>query len=84
MTPEELKSLSVDELIDARGTSCPGPLLAAKRGMPKVPVNGIMEVMSSDAGTKRDIPLWCKKIGHEYLGDLEESGYFRVFVRRAK
>jgi TusA-related sulfurtransferase len=52
--------------------------------MPKVPVNGIMEVMSSDAGTKRDIPLWCKKIGHEYLGDLEESGFFRVFVRRAK
>jgi len=47
-------------------------------------VGGIMEVMSSDVGTTEDIPLWAKKVGHEFLGTVEEAGYWRVFVRRGK
>jgi tRNA 2-thiouridine synthesizing protein A len=49
-----------------------------------VPVGGIMEVMSSDAGTNEDIPLWSKKVGHEYLGSVEQAGYWRLFVKRGK
>lgn len=81
---EELKNLQPEKVVDARGTSCPGPLLAAKRAITEVSANGVLEVLSSDEGTKRDIPLWAKKTGHEYLGTLEEPGYFRVFVRRMK
>jgi TusA-related sulfurtransferase len=84
MTTEELKNLKVDEIIDARGTACPGPLLEAKRGIAKVPRGGIMEVLSSDEGTNNDIPLWCKKTGHEYLGTINEAGYWRLFVKRTK
>lgn len=84
MTEEELKNLKVDKVVDARGTSCPGPLLEAKRSITGVPIEGIMEVLSSDPGTNRDIPLWAKKIGHEYLGTIEEAGYWRLFVKRMK
>jgi tRNA 2-thiouridine synthesizing protein A len=84
MTHEELKSLKVDQTVDARGTACPGPLLEAKRGIAKVPKGGTMEVLSSDEGTNDDIPLWCKKIGHEYLGTITDAGYWRIFVRRVK
>jgi len=80
----DLTALKVDKTVDARGTACPGPLLEAKRGIAAVPVGGIMEVMSSDAGTTEDIPLWAKKVGHEFLGTVEEAGYWRVFVRRGK
>lgn len=84
MNAEELKNLEVSKQVDARGTACPGPLLEAKRGMASVPMGGIMEVLSSDEGTNQDIPLWSKKVGHEYLGNIEESGYWRIFVRRGK
>jgi TusA-related sulfurtransferase len=70
--------------VDARGTACPGPLLEAKRAVADVPVGEVMEVLSSDEGTMVDITRWCKKMGHEYLGDSEEDGYWRVFLRRAK
>ena len=40
MTDQELKDVNPDVSIDARGTACPGPLLAAKKGMPKVPKGG--------------------------------------------
>jgi TusA-related sulfurtransferase len=84
MNPEELKALQVSKVVDARGTACPGPLLEAKRGMAAIPKNEIMEVLSSDEGTNDDIPLWCKKVGHEYLGNIEEAGHWRLFVRRMK
>jgi TusA-related sulfurtransferase len=84
MTPEELKNLKAEQVIDARGTACPGPLLEAKRGIAKVSKGGIMEVLSSDEGTNDDIPLWCRKIGHEHLGTVEDAGYWRLFVKRVK
>jgi len=84
MNSDELKSLNVSKVVDARGTACPGPLLEAKRGMAAVPKNEIMELLSSDEGTNDDIPLWCKKVGHEYLGFIEEAGHWRLFVRRMK
>jgi TusA-related sulfurtransferase len=85
MNQEELKSLQVDKVVDARGTACPGPLLEAKRAMADIPKNGgILEVLSSDEGTNEDIPLWAKKVQHEYIGTIEEAGYWRIFVRRGK
>ncbi len=84
MIPEELKNITVAKSVDARGTACPGPLMEAKRAMAAVPKEGVLEVLSSDQGTTEDIPLWARKVGHEYLGTLQEPGFWRVFVRRGK
>jgi len=82
MTPEELKDLQVDKTVDARGTACPGPLLEAKKAMGTIDSGQTMEVLSSDEGTKKDLPKWCNKKGHDYLGIVEEPGYFKVFMRK--
>jgi tRNA 2-thiouridine synthesizing protein A len=84
MTEMDLKNLKADKTVDARGTACPGPLLEAKRGMAAVPMSGILEVLSSDVGTTEDLPLWANKVGHQYLGTVEDAGYWRVFVKRGK
>ncbi|OGD72454.1 MAG: SirA family protein [Candidatus Coatesbacteria bacterium RBG_13_66_14] len=84
MDTGELKGLKVDKAVDARGTACPGPLLEAKRAIPSVPMGGVMEVLSSDESTNSDLPLWAKKVGHEYLGTIEDAGFWRIFVRRGK
>ncbi len=79
---EDLKNLNVDKSVDARGTACPGPLLAAKKEIANIKSGEIMEVLSADEGTKRDIPKWAKKKGHEYLGTVEEDGYFKIFIKK--
>ncbi len=83
MTTEELKNLQVDKSVDARGTSCPGPLLAAKKAMGEIQSGQILEVLSSDEGTKKDVPKWATKKGHDYLGTVEESGYFKIYIKKA-
>ena len=45
MTPEELAQIKVDKSVDARGTSCPGPLLAAKKAIGQIEKGQVMEVL---------------------------------------
>jgi TusA-related sulfurtransferase len=83
-TQDEFGDLTVDSRVDARRLPCPGPLLEAKRGMATVPLGGVLEVLSSDAGTARDLPRWAARSGHEHLGTVEEAGYWRIFVKRMR
>jgi len=83
MTQEELKNASVAISVDARGTACPGPLLAAKKAIGDVESGGIMEILSSDEGTQHDVPKWCQKMEHEFLGIIEEDSYSRLFLKKA-
>jgi tRNA 2-thiouridine synthesizing protein A len=84
LTEDDLASLSVAKVVDARGTGCPGPLLEAKKAMAGVAVGQVVELWSSDSQTKADVAAWAGKVGHGFLGAVSAQGYDRVFVRRAK
>ena len=84
MTEQELQGIKANKVVDARGTSCPGPILAAKKSIAEIKSGEIMEVLASDVGTKKDIPAWCKKTGNEFLGLLEDAGNYKLFVKRMK
>lgn len=80
----DLNSIKADRVVDARGSACPGPLLEAKKAIGTVAVGQTIEVLSGDASTKNDLPRWASKVGHEFLGIIEEDGYDRMFVTRKK
>jgi TusA-related sulfurtransferase len=82
MTPEELNNVTVNLTVDARGTACPGPLLEAKKAIGKIKSGEIMEVLSADEGTKKDIPKWAGKKGHDFLGTVELDGYFKLYLKK--
>lgn len=84
MTELDLNAIEVSTTVDARGSACPGPLLEAKKGIGKVKVGEILEILSNDSGTREDIPVWANKVGHEFLGYLEADGYDKIFVKRNK
>lgn len=85
MDIEELEELDPQNVVDARGSACPGPLLEAKKGIGSVSIGEVIEIRSSDKGTRNDIPIWANKVGHNFLGVLEaEEGYDRIFVKRGK
>lgn len=84
MSDVDLSTVQAANMVDARGSACPGPLLEAKKAIGKVKVGEVIEILSNDSGTKNDIPVWANKVGHEYLGHLSVDGYDRIFVRRKK
>ena len=84
MTAVELTSLHAAKTADARAMACPGPLLEAKKSIGNVKVGEVLEIWSGDPSTKRDMPAWCQKVGHEFLGVIAADGYDRLFIRRNK
>ena len=80
----DLTTIKAAKVVDARGSACPGPLLEAKKAIGTVAVGQVLEIWSNDPGTKKDIPLWAKKVGHEPLGVVAGEGYDRIFVVRKK
>ena len=68
--------------LDAKGLSCPMPLLKTKKEMDKLASGGILEILGTDPGSRNDLPGWCTRAGHEYLGEKEEAGFMRFFMKK--
>ena len=84
MTTIDLNTIQATKVVDARAMSCPGPLLEAKKSIAAVKVGEVLEIWAGDSNTKNDMPRWCEKVGHEFLGVLPGEGYERLFIRRKK
>jgi tRNA 2-thiouridine synthesizing protein A len=77
-----MDDIKPDETLDARGLSCPMPLLKTKKAIEKLSSGQILEILGTDPGTRNDLPSWAKRSGHDYLGEKEDEGFNRFFVRK--
>jgi TusA-related sulfurtransferase len=64
--------------------ACPGPLMALIGAIRQGHVGDVIEVWSSDQGSKTDIPAWVTKARHELVFVVEENGYTRFSIRKAR
>jgi tRNA 2-thiouridine synthesizing protein A len=74
----------VDRSIDARGMPCPGPLMSLIGAIREGQVGDIIEVLSSDEGSRTDIPAWVAKAKHEMVEVVPEGGFARFVIRKAR
>jgi tRNA 2-thiouridine synthesizing protein A len=75
---------TITRSIDARGMPCPGPLMSLIGAIREGSVGDVFEVLSSDEGSKTDIPAWTAKAKHELVEVVVEDGYARFIVRKAR
>jgi tRNA 2-thiouridine synthesizing protein A len=79
-----MSTVQIDRTIDARGMACPGPLMTLIGAIRAGQVGDVFEVLSSDEGSKTDIPAWVAKAKHELLEVVPDDGYARFVVRKAR
>ena len=75
-------TLKVGKTVDGRGHVCPIPIAMAKVGLKSIVDGEILELLSDDDTTLRDLPTMCNATNHEYLGHKTEDGYKRYFVKK--
>ena len=78
----DVNSIKPDKTLDAKGLSCPMPLLRTKKEINSIASGQILEVLGTDPGTKNDLPGWCERSGHKFLGAKDESGFIRFFIQK--
>jgi TusA-related sulfurtransferase len=75
---------TITRTIDARGSFCPGPLMELIRGIREAQVGDVLAVLSSDKGSKIDIPKWIEKAGHRLISVTAREGYDEILVEKAR
>ncbi len=71
--------------VDARGLSCPHPILKSVKALKKLEIGQILEILTTDPGSKADIPAWVRSTSQKILS-FEERGSkdFRFIIQRMK
>jgi tRNA 2-thiouridine synthesizing protein A len=77
-----MDAIKVARTLDAKGLDCPMPLLKAKKAIESLESGQVLEILGSDEGSKIDLPGWCERVGHTYLGEKEEKNFFRFYIQK--
>lgn len=68
--------------VDARGQSCPGPLVSLARALNGAATGDLLELLATDPGSRSDVPSWATMTGNDLLEASERDGVFRYVVRK--
>ena len=79
-----MTTTDITRSIDARGMPCPGPLMSLIGAIREGQVDDVIEVLSSDEGSRSDIPAWVAKAGHEMVEVVEDEGFTHFVIRKVK
>lgn len=79
----ELENSFPDRTLDTTGLSCPMPLLKTKKILSEMAAGEVVEVISTDPGSQKDIPKFGDKGGNTYLGNIAaDNGVFKYYIRK--
>ncbi|MGZ8630397.1 MAG: sulfurtransferase TusA family protein, partial [Actinomycetota bacterium] len=67
---------------DARGQSCPGPLVSLAKALKDAQGGDLLELLATDPGSRSDVPSWAEISGTELLESSESDGEFRYLIRK--
>ena len=68
--------------VDARGQSCPGPLVSLARALKQAQQGDLLELLATDPGSKSDVPSWATISGNELVESQENDDVFRYVIRK--
>ena len=73
----------ITRTVDAKGQSCPGPLVSLARAMKLSQTGDLLELLATDPGSWSDVPSWAELSGNGLLEAEETDGIYRYVVRKA-
>lgn len=68
--------------VDAKGLSCPMPIVKTAQAIKNVPSGALIEVLATDAGSMKDFTAWTKTTGNELVEQTTEAGVYHFVIRR--
>jgi TusA-related sulfurtransferase len=76
------ETIQADVTIDARGATCPGPLMDLIGKMKTADVGTVIELQTSDNSSATDVPEWVDKAGHELVDVVDQGDYTSLYVEK--
>ncbi len=71
-----------DKDIDARGLSCPLPILRAKKALNDMRGGQVLRIQTTDPGSVKDFAAFALQTGNELLSSAENNKEFEFYLKR--
>ena len=71
-----------NEELDARGLSCPLPILRAKKAINGLEAAQTLKIIATDPGSVKDFEAFCKQTGNELLSSETEGDDFIFYIKK--
>ena len=78
---QESKLFNADRQIDCTGLYCPLPIMKTREAMTQIAVGQVLQMLSDDPASDRDVRSWARHTGHDLL-QISRSGAVYSFVVR--
>jgi len=75
-------TLQISTSVDARGLSCPMPIVKTAQAIKPLATGALLEVLATDPGSVKDFAAWSRTTGNELVEQTTDGGVFRFVLRR--
>jgi tRNA 2-thiouridine synthesizing protein A len=75
-------NVQFDKELDARGLSCPLPILKTKKALNDLASGQVLKVVSTDPGSVKDMEAFASQTGNPLLSAGEENKDFVFYLRK--
>ena len=70
------------EMLDARGLTCPEPIMLLHRALRRLPAGGLVELIATDPSTERDVRQLCEFLGHKLRSSSANTDEWRFLIAK--
>ena len=74
--------IEVSQHVDARGLSCPMPIVKTAQAITAMAAGQVLEVLATDPGSVKDFAAWSKTTGHELVESTSDGAVYRFVIRK--
>jgi tRNA 2-thiouridine synthesizing protein A len=74
--------MNFDKEFDASGLSCPLPILKTKKFLSDMTSGQVLKVITTDAGSVKDMQAFAEQTGNPLLSSSEEGGKYIFFMQK--
>ncbi|MEJ2182648.1 MAG: sulfurtransferase TusA family protein [Nitrospirota bacterium] len=82
MTLRFVENVKADVTTDVVYMMCPMHLLKLEEMIKEIEPGQVLEILTDYDGALEDIPAWCERRGHEFIGLDEEEDYYKFYIRK--
>jgi tRNA 2-thiouridine synthesizing protein A len=75
-------TLQISQTLDARGLSCPMPIVKSAQAIKSLPSGGLLEVLATDPGSVKDFAAWSRTTGNALVEETVDGGIYRFVIQR--
>jgi tRNA 2-thiouridine synthesizing protein A len=74
--------MNFDKELNARGLSCPLPIVKTKKALADMASGQVLRVIATDVGSVKDMQAFADQTGNTLISTAEENGEFIFFMKK--